>query len=229
MPKKVYLAIIVLAVLVVASVGAFYALQAPQDAGAAHTSTVKVGVKAGDTFTYNMTGIADLGSDDAIIPDNFKEVNMTDYYRVTITNVEAPIVSYNVTWQFTNGTQYNYSGKANIATGVNSQDFWGIYEANLTQGNLVRSGMPDGATVNETQTKTYLNGDRQTNVLQMQGEFYDTTDLTYSKMYYDYSYVYFDSQTGMLVEFKDIQIYSDPKIMLTVEWNLVDSNVLQVS
>jgi hypothetical protein len=225
MPKKLYLAIITLTILVVAAVAAFYALQPPPQT----SSAVASGLKAGDTFTYSMIGIAELGNENVTIPDNFKEVNMTDYYRVTVTSVDGPNVQFNVTWSFTNGTVYDRTGKVNVETGVDSQEFWAIYAANLTKGSPVRPAVTSGATVNDTQTRTYRNGDRQTNILQMQGEFYNTEDLTYSQICNEYTYVYFDSQTGMLVELKDMKVYSDPQIILTVEWKLIDSNVLQVS
>jgi uncharacterized protein (UPF0333 family) len=229
MPKKTYLAIIIIIVLAVASVAAFYVLQTPQENNTEPTSTTKAGVKAGDTFTYEIIGISETSSEDVTTPENFLDVNKTDYYRIEITKVEDPIVSYNVTWQFNNGTKYSYSSQINIDTGAYTQDFWGIYTANLTQGSLSRPGYPEGATVNATETRTYLDGDRQTNILRMNGEFYDSSDLTYTKSYLEYTYVDFDSQTGMLVELKDMKIYTNPDIILTVEWKLVDSNVLQVS
>ncbi|MGD6934574.1 MAG: hypothetical protein ACQCN5_10245 [Candidatus Bathyarchaeia archaeon] len=226
MPKKAYIAIIVLAILVVASVAAIYILQQPQGN---QTPSLAIGVKAGDTFTYNMTGTTEAYNENTTIPENFLAVNMTEYYKVTITDVESPIVSYNIIWQFKNGTQYNYNGKLNVANGANTQDFNYIYPANLALSSPVRPELTDGPTVNETQTSTYLNGDRQTNIIRQQAVYYDSTDLTYTKMYYDYKYIYVDSQTGMLVQFRDRQVYTDPQIILTVDWNLIDSNVLQVS
>lgn len=225
MPKKVYLAIIVLVVLVVASVAFYCALQTPQEAA----PTTKAGVKVGDTFTYNMTGHAEIGEQDVTIPENFLEINMTEYYKITITEVEGPIVSFSTTLKFTNGTQFDRTGQVNIETGANSEEFWAIYATNLNAGDPSRPGVSSSLTVNSTETRTYLDGDRETNFLRAEGEFYDTTDPTFSKYYYDYTYVHFDKQTGMLVELRNIKIYSDPQIIYTVEWNLIDSNVLQVS
>ncbi|MCL1978109.1 MAG: hypothetical protein FWG55_08445 [Candidatus Bathyarchaeota archaeon] len=227
MSHKIYLAIIVLVVLVGASVAAFYMLQ-PSQEDTPSTSTVKAGVKVGDTFTYKMVGIADLHTSDVEIPENFMDVNRTDFYRVEITSVDLPIISYTVTWQFENGTKYSDNGMINIENGANTGEFWGIYAANLTEGSLVRPGDSKGATINATETRQYLNGERQTNILRMQGELYDVTDETLSKSCFAYTYVDFDSQTGILVALKDMKIYNYPEIILTVEWTLVDSNVLQV-
>ncbi len=45
----------------------------------------------------------------------------------------------------------------------------------------------------------------------------------------DYLYVHFDGATGMLVELKDMRVYSDPQVILTTQWELVDSNVWVVA
>lgn len=225
MPNKLYLAIIILIILIASGIAAIFAFQTPPS----QAQTVKSGLKPGDTFTYSMKGISELGDPNATTPENFLEVNMTDYYRVTITSVSNPIVSFNTTWRFTNGTQIDRTGKVNIETGADSEEFWAIYAANLTINAPVRPAFLNGAIVNETETRTYKDGNRQTNVLQMQGEFYDSSDPTYTRTYSDFMYVHFDSQIGMLVELKDIKIYTDPQIILTVEWKLVDSNVLAIA
>ncbi len=225
MRKKLYISIFILIVLVAATLAAVFAFQ---PAPTTETNTPKSGLKVGDHFTYNMTGVSELGDPNATTPTNFYDVNMTDYYKVTITAVENPVVSFNVEWLFKNGTKLDRSGQVNIETGI-SQEFWAIYEANLTIGKPTRSAIPTGAVVNMTESSGYKDGNRTTNVLQMQGQFYDSADPTYTKTYTDYSYVHFDRLTGMLVELKDIKIYSDPAIILTVEWKLVDSNVWAIS
>jgi hypothetical protein len=228
MPKKVYLAIIVLAVLVVASVAAFYALQTPPNTEEPEP-VIKAGVKAGDTFTYSIKGMAETSNENVTVPTSFSELNQTDYYKVTITNVEGTSVTFNHVWSFLNGTQIERTETINVATGTDNVDFWAIYAANLTKGSLLRPSIAGGATVNDTETRTYMDGNRETNIFTMTGVFYDAEDITFSRTYNAYRYVHFDSQLGMLVELKEIKIYSDPEIILTVEWNLVESNVLQVS
>jgi hypothetical protein len=223
MPKKIYISIFILIILVVASLAAFFAFQTPPS----QAQTVASGLKPGDTFTYSMKGISSIGESNATTPENFLEVNMTDYYRVTITTVSNPIVSFNTTWRFTNGTQIDRTGQVNIETGADSQEFWAIYAANLTAKAPVRQAFPNGAIVNETETRTYKDDSRQTNILQMQGQFYDSNNPT--RTYSDFMYVHFDSQTGILVELKDMKIYSDPQIILTFEWKLVDSNVWTIT
>ena len=224
MTRKLFLAIIVLVIICVVSVAAIFAIQSPSEP----PKTAVPGLKEGNVFTYSMKGYSSTGDPNVTTPENFLQVNMTEYYRVTITSVSGPEVAFNTTWRFTNGTQIERPGKVNIATGIDSQEFWAIYAANLTDKDLVRPSTPNGITVNESETRTYKDGDRQTNIIKMQNEFIDSSDLTYSRTYTDYMYVHFDRQTGMLVELRDMKIYTDPQIILTVEWKLVDSNVWNI-
>ena len=231
MPKKGYIAIIVIVILAVASVGAYYALtQQPTQSDNNPDVNVTVGVKAGDTFTYSIKGIAELISENATIPENFYDLNKTDYYKVTITNVEDSNVTLSTTWLFTNGTHYDRTETVNVAVGTENVDFWGIYAANLVNGSLLRpAGANDGARFNSTVTRTYADGNRSTNTLSLSTVFYDTTDPTFTKGYYAYRDLYVDAPTGMMVELQDKKIYTDPQIIETVEWKLIDSNVIQVS
>jgi uncharacterized protein (UPF0333 family) len=224
MSKKIYLTLFVIIVLIVASVTAFYLLRSPQRIA----STVTAGVKAGDVFTYQLVGYSDSHVD-IDTPENFADVNKTRYYRVEITKVEVPIVSYTVTWEFNNGTEHSYNGMINLENGLCSGYYWDIYAANLPVGSLSRPESRDEPTISETQLKPYHGSDRETNFLTASYELYDSTDQTYTKMCYVYEYVHFDKQTGMMVEYKKMEIYNSPEIILTVEYKLVNSNVLQVS
>ena len=222
MSKKKYFIIIALVAVLAAAV-AVYALQSPRE--------LTVGVKAGDTFTYKMTGTVEVPSDDIPIPGNILDVNNVEYYRVKITNVDFPLVSYIETTRFKNGTEHSYDGKLNVKNGINTGEgnFWGIFITGLTKGSLSRPDVTNGAVVNDTETRTYLDGDRKTNFLRAEAVFYDVDDETLSRTYNAFTYTYFDQQIGILVELTDMRIYNDPQIMITVKWELIDSNVIQVS
>ncbi|MCL2173026.1 MAG: hypothetical protein LBH62_06860 [Nitrososphaerota archaeon] len=223
MSKKTYLVIVAVVVLAVVLIAGIYVLRSHQK--------WEIGVKAGDEFTYKMTGCADVPEFDVAIPANYLDVNKTDYYRVKITNVEYPFVTYIETTQFKNGTSFSAEGTLNVENGANTNEggFWGIFVTNLKVGSLSRPTVPEGITVNDTETRSYLDGDRQTIFLYASGTFYDTDDETLSRTYITYTYLHVDKEIGILVELKDIQMYNDPKIILTTTWELVDSNVLQVS
>jgi hypothetical protein len=224
MSKKIYPLLIAIIVLIAVSVTALYIFQAP----ARNESLVTVGVKVGDVFTYKFVGYADSHVSFSI-PENFADVNKTDYYRVEITKVEAPIVSYTVTLRFNNGTQFSYDGMINLENGLYSEPYWDIYASNLSTGSLSRPGSPDEPRISSTQLEPYPDGDREIHFVRSEYELYDTTDLTYTKTCYVYHYVHFDKQTGMMTNYKIMQVYNSPEIILTVEYTLVDSNVFQIS
>jgi hypothetical protein len=227
MLKKTYLALSIIIVLIVAVVAVFYLLSSPQVA----SPTVTVGVKVGDVFTYQLKGSVDSHKD-VPMPDNFADVNNVDYYRVEITNVVSPIVSYTATLQFKNGTKHDFDYKVNLENGLYSghpQYLWEIYPSNLSEGSLSYPGYEESPIISETQLNSYPDGYREINFIHTESEWYDSTDLTYTKWFLEHNYIHFDKQTGMIVEFKSMQIYNSPEIILTIEYKLVSSNAIKVS
>lgn len=224
MSKKKQFIIIVCIVLVVASIVALYAVRpfAPK---------YEIGVNTGDIFTYKMTGVAESADFDIVIPENYMDVNRTSYYRIEITNVNYPLVSYIETTLFENGTSLRSEGTLNVENGATTGNggFWGIFVTNLGVGKLSRPTVTTGITVNTTETRQYQNGDRQTNFMRAEAEFVDVEDETYSRTCNAFTYIYVDKEIGIMVELSERQIYNDPQIMLTTTWILVESNALQVS
>jgi hypothetical protein len=190
-------------------------------------SNVVPGVAAGNVFTYSIKGYASITGENASIPENFLEINKTDWYRVTITSVAGHEVNFTTTWHFINGTEIENMGNVDVYTGADNEVFWAIYPANLTLNSLISPGGSDGTIVNETETRTYKSGDRETNILTMEKQFYDVSDP--ERIVNDYIYVHFDKATGMVVELKDIRLYSVPEVVLTTEQVLISSNVWAVS
>lgn len=222
MPKIGYIIIAMVVILVIATAVAFVVFQ-PKPAEINYT----IGVKPGDTFTYNVKGIAEQYDENETIPASFNDLNKTDYVRVTITNVDGPNVTFNTLTRYINGTQHEYTETLNVIAGNESASFWGIYASNLKKGDLVRALKQEGGSFNSTETRTYASGDRATNFQTWNKEYYNAEDTTQGL--YRNRYVYVDQATGMLVELKNIDIYTNPKIMQTIQWTLVDSNVFQVS
>jgi hypothetical protein len=217
MSKKIYIPIIII-ILLVASVAAYYLYTSPRRT---IDTTVTAGVNVGDVFTYQLTGFADSHVDFSI-PENFADINNTKYYRVEITKVETPIVSFTVSWEFNNGTLHSYNGMINLENGLYSSFYWDIYAANLKAGELSRPEATDEPIVNSTQTKSIAGSNREINFLSVSHEEYDTTDETYTKMCYAYNYVYFDKQLGMMIAARTLKIYNSPEIFLTTEFNLIE-------
>ena len=99
---KMYIAIILLAVLVAASVAVILATQSPA------TKAVALGVQAGDTFTYHLLGTSNLTSLAAVDTPGFSVYNNTDNYKITITNVQGTLVSLDTLWTFKNASVNNW-------------------------------------------------------------------------------------------------------------------------
>jgi hypothetical protein len=215
--KKLIITIVILIVVVSITVAAFLAFQSPA------TNSVVTGVVAGNTFTYNLKASANVNEHNVTLPPAITEYNNTESFRVTITSVSGPTISFNTTWRFVNGTEINNSGYVNVLTGNDNQVFWAIYPANLSKNMLLNPQGTDGNIVNDTEVRTYKSGDRQTNIMTLQNQFPDSSNPT--RVYEDYLYVHFDKITGMLVELQDIQRYNNPEAILTYSWILADSNV----
>ena len=222
MAKKLFTIIVILTISLIIALAAILSNQTP-------TETVVTGVVAGNVFTYDIKGYSVINEANATIPESFSELNMTEWYRVTITSVSGPDVSFNTTWRFVNGTEIENMGNVNVLTGEDNRIFWAIYPANLTLNDLVSPSGSDGLIVNQTEIKTYKDGPRDTNIITLQTRFVDADDPTLSRTYDDYLYVHFDRVTGMLVELRDMKLYTDPQVILTIDWELIGSNVWAVA
>jgi hypothetical protein len=220
MSKKVYIAIFLLVVILsIAVVAAIvYTTQTS-------SSPVVSGVNVGDTFTYKLTGASVLGSADAVTPGYLSEYNNTDYYKVTITGINGSVISFDTVWQFTNGTAVQNSEWVNLSTGADNGDFWAIYASNLNKNDLLRPKGFDTLIVNSTDTQTYTSSTRQRNFWSIENVFTDINDPTGNTQRYDFMGVYFDKQTGMLIDLTNVQEYNNPQYNIIITWQLTNSTV----
>jgi hypothetical protein len=220
--KKIIITIVILLIVVTVAVALVLSSQPPADINVA-------GVAPGDTFTFDLKGYSEILAEDptnVTIPPGILELNNTQWYKVAITAVSGPEVSFNTTLRFLNGTEIEEASTINLLTGINNPPFWTLYQANLTVNNYVHPEGPDGVYVNQTETKSYKSGTRETNFISLQRGNIDAADPT--RTYDDFRYIRFDKLTGMLVDFQNLQIYSDPVVILRIEWKLIESNVWTV-
>ena len=190
------------------------------------------GVNAGDEFTYDIKGFWSSSDPDVTPSESFLQFNLTEWYKVTVTGVSDAEISINTTWRFNNGTELEGTGTVNVETGITypTGGFWAIYTANLRAGDYVRPMGVDRSTINETTTRYYgAGGTRETNSILLILEYYDADDPTYSTTWTDYMNTYFDRQTGMLVELRDTNVYTNPQRTLTILWTIKDTNVWTIS
>lgn len=195
-------------------------------------SVVVPGVAAGDVFTYEVKGLWESDDPNATISDSLLQLNMTEWYRVTVTGVSGAEVSINTTWRFNNGTEVEGTGTVDVETGIKypTEGFWAIYATNLMAGDYVRPIGADRSTINETTTREYgAGGTRETNRISLVLEYYDANDPTYSTTWTEYMNTHFDRQTGMLVELHDANVYTNPQVTLTILWTIKDTNVWTIS
>ena len=221
--RKVYIAIVLLVVLIAASAAAIYAFM-PSAAKAT------VGVHVGDTFTYSLMGTSNLTSLDAVDTPGFSQYNNTDYYKITITNVNGTSVSLETLWKFKNATDITGQQTIDLSNGakVDDKGFWAIYASNLNVGDKLRPTSADTVTVNASDTVTYLDSTRTRNFMSVGGESYLATDPTHSTLRYDTTIVYFDKQTGMLENLIWITDYNNPLMREVITWKLINSSVWAV-
>ena len=223
MTSKLHVAIAIAAVVCIIAFAATFLVNPPP------VSTVAAAVAAGDTFTYNIRGFATKIDPNVTIPESTSQLNNTDWYKVTITDVNDSKVYFSSTWRFLNGTEIQVTGKVDIETGIgNSPDFWAIYASGLSANDLTRPLREGGHTINATETRSYKNGKRETNYVSLPERLrYDTEDP--SRTITEYISVFFDKQTGILVELRNSQLYSYPQVLLVLEWKIVDSTVWDIS
>jgi hypothetical protein len=153
---------------------------------ASETKTWAPGVAVGDYFTYDMYGVY-ANQSNLAIPEF--EYNNTAWTRINITKIESLVVYQIYTLHFVNGSETSFSfhcdvNPANKSSLMFNQKGVPLCAANLTVGDTVPT---DETTIDETLNRPYASGFRETN-----HAFWNSST--------DWGDIYFDRQTGMLVE-----------------------------
>ncbi len=227
--RKNYIAVLLIALLIVALGVVFYVIANPLP------RIITPGVKAGDTFTFTLRGTSsepDIGAVNSLVQYDFLIFNQTETYKITIDEVNGTQVAFSTTWKFINGTEIKDQQKIDIATGnktaTEGKDdqivFWAIYGSNFTKNERLRPYGGDRTTVNETETRYYQGIGREINIFSLQNQFTNIQDPTGSMQRFDSLWIYFDKIAGMLVDLRNIQIYTNPNVQLTITWKLIETN-----
>lgn len=188
------------------------------------------GVEEGDEFIYDIKGSWSSDNPEVTFPESFSQLNMTDWYKITVIEVSGPEVTIEAIWRFTNETEFTGTGTVNVETGIYNptEGFWAIYGANLRANDRIRPLGPDRSIVNETITTKYGGGStRETNRVLLVREYYDADDPASTLI--EYININFDKNTGMLVELLDMSVYNNPEQTSIILWKLRESNVWDVS
>jgi hypothetical protein len=153
--RKIAIAALFFVMLVAFPTSAFYALSA--------------GVKQGDWIEYQVSVTGDMPDHDA------------QWARIDVVNVQGPVLSLNMTTQFTNGTYLYENITLNLETGQLGDDFF--IPANLSTGDVFYDARAGNITITGSEQRIYAGAQRTV----LSGH----TDVTA---------FYWDKQTGILLE-----------------------------
>ena len=222
--KKLFIAIVLVAILAVAIAAAVYAVGRKSSA-----SGSMVGVKVGDTFTYSITGSSSGPVPNSLYP-GFYQLNDTQYYNVTVTGIQGESVTLKTDWVFINGTDISQQQTIDLSTGAVTDPlgFSFLYLSNLKVNDLIYPKMSSMVPINATITQTYASGARESLYYWGTSTQALTSDPTQSTKRVLYDQIWFDRQTGMLTVFSEIQEYNNPYLEIEVIYSLTSSNVWNV-
>jgi hypothetical protein len=189
-------------------------------------SQTPIGVKVGDEFTYSskLTPVSGVSLSERAT-DFYSQFSSLEWFKVTITNIdEASHVDYSILYHFSDGTESTV-GTFNGTTYLDGRggDFL-VFPSTLTSGDRLYPYPADedasSYSISETVPVIYASGDRMTNHVQIAdfGHHLQKGDL------------YFDQDTGMLVQYNLFITQSIDSTVAALSWNikLTGSNVWTV-
>lgn len=180
------------------------------------------GVSEGDYFTYEMYGIYASNHPNMTLTVPTFEQNITEWVRINITSVSGSIVNQIYTLHLVDGSEVFFSFLTDV--NPNNQDLFEISEkgvpicsAKLKAGDQIPTAE---LILNQTLQKIFACGLRETN----HASWY---------MSYDWGNIYFDRETGMLVELERTHVFVNPvtgaKVEKTDIIKLLDTNRWQIT
>ena len=223
--KAVFAIVLVVALVVVTAAIVLYS----NPGGTSKGTTVKVGVKAGDTFTYALSGLS-TGPVPSTISSDFGVYNDTSYYKVTVTAVNGTKVTLDTDWAFRNGTNVETPQTIDLSSGIldDQNGFYALYPADMNANQTVYPHVYQGVWINGTQSMPYSTGARQQDYYTATSLLYYTQDPTHSTQCSTYDQIQFDRATGMLTSLVSIRDYNNPQMQTEIMWTLTSCSIWQV-
>lgn len=163
-----------------------------------------VGVTEGNWFIYEVEVSWNSNDPDAVYPpqeyEDWATAEVTEWTKMTVTDVSGTNVSVEYLTHFENGEEEFEGGYIDVDTGDDANASLTILSANLgANDSLYSSGDFSVWTINETITKTYPDGVRNTNHLNMTYKIMWTLDET-EHCIFQATNIYWDKETGAIVE-----------------------------
>lgn len=183
-----------------------------------NAETSVVGVFQGDMFEYDIVAEWNSAFTDET-PAELIELNQTEWIRITVTEISGTVITTHVTTHYRNGTETNSDSACDIDTGDLSGEGPPFIGANLGRKDLVNPAASEPWYINETVTRNYEDGPRETNHLRLEDSEISETVGEFTQIF-DY---YFDKSTGALVEYTSEFFYSGLKSVTRSK--LISSNV----
>ena len=165
--------------------------------GAASAQTRTVTVTMGNTFKYNTTGSWSSNDPSFTPPTSVENLNKTEWMQVAVTAISGTNITGQLTTLFKNGTEITSDGWIDIETGNNENMTTLFISANLIAGDSMYTSPPfDTEIINETVSRTYPSGTRDTNHVNMTSA---STSILGNNLSVTNN-IYWDKSTGVLVE-----------------------------
>ena len=153
-----------------------------------------VGVNVDDWFKFgDITVNWSSDNPNATLPPNLEEFNETEWVLLSVKNVSGTTITFQSTRHFKNGTERIESGYLDIDTGDTENMGGAAISANLEVNDTLYTGST--VKINETVVRTYPDGVRETNHLNVTLE-----ESLMQYYYYRTENFYWDKPTGIVVE-----------------------------
>jgi hypothetical protein len=157
------------------------------------------GVSVGDSFTYDSTISWNSTNPADVVPSYLIAQNQT-VLQFTVQLVTGSTAVLQDVWTYKNGTQQNSTDTVEVNSGITGGIL--LYAANLTAGSLLFPGATDlPYVINSTVFREYSGSFRETNHIEV-------NNTSIEGETYSYLSLYFDKQTGVLVEYYLTSVYT---------------------
>lgn len=177
--------------------------------------TRTVGVQEDEWYKYgNITVNWESENPEATPPDYLVEMNETEWWNMTITDITDTNVTIDWVAHLTNGTDVPGTDYIDIETGNSNESMFMIISKGLEEGDSVYEGEYTEWLINETIPRTYPDGARHTNHINITEDEGNAMNL------------YWDNETGVIVEWTESSFTGGD---FPTSWNmtfiLIDSSV----
>jgi hypothetical protein len=184
-----------------------------------------VGVSVADWFKYgDIAGSWSSNDPNATIPDF--AFNETEWMTMSVQSIVGTNVTGQMTIHYSNGTEEYDEGWIDVDTGEGEEGLFWLISENLNAGHTIYSSANYSTMIiNETITRTYLSGIRDTNHLNITIEYQMSNGIEYY-LYMSMNF-YWDRTTGVLVEWSQeyISQIDETQTSWSYTINITESNM----